>query len=141
MLKETYRYIVVICMLSTIYNINTAYGSPNKVCTPLTKLRGPHRQGACGDTLQFLLDLACNDYGGFNSRGKREIAKGKEQLHLNLSIMSIFEDVKKSVFIRGGLHSSEVQISGKCLLKILPCCLFFLPDFNYNGVFFYKFIC
>lgn len=57
MFKET-LCMIAMCMISSLFNIKPANGQ-DKVCTPLTKLRGPHAQGICGNRIDELLGLFC----------------------------------------------------------------------------------
>ncbi|KAL4216889.1 hypothetical protein ACF0H5_023350 [Mactra antiquata] len=86
MLKEIYRYFVAVCMVFTLYNVHKTYGSHYKICTPAIRLRGPHEQGICGDRIPEVLETYC--FLGYNARGKREVAKVKEQLKLDAVKMS-----------------------------------------------------
>lgn len=69
MLEENYRYIAVVFMVTTLYNIQQASGGPNRVCTPGTFRRGPHPLGICGSFIDDILDTLC--FNGFNGRRKK----------------------------------------------------------------------
>lgn len=77
MFKET-LCMIAMCMISSLFNIKPANGQ-DKVCTPLTKLRGPHTQGICGNRIDEMLGFLC--VNGHNElypsrRKKRGLSEG-----------------------------------------------------------------